>query len=293
VFSALLLIPSAVLTFQPRFVLARRSSDLAASALIVLAAIGFMLYSQLAWSAPADAADLMERSAAVTRFSSSTANAQFVLRNQAGTLRERRATLATKLQDNNRDTMRLVRFDVPADIKGTSTLLVERSGKEDDMWVYLPAMKKVRRLAASNKRDSFAGTDFSYGDVLGFKTAEWTHTLLGEKPLDGVPHWVVESVPVSDTVKNDTGYAKRTTWLRKDTLATSLVEALDVGGQPFKRFVFSDQQPMNAAASQWQPMKAVGSNLQSGHTTTITFSDFKVGAKLSDDLFSAGSLAAP
>ena len=293
VFSALLLIPSAVLSFAPRFVMARRSSDLAASVLIVLAASGFLLYSQLAWSAPGDATDLMERSAAVGRFSSSTAQAQFVLENQGGTKRERRAMLATKLQDDGRDAMRLVRFDAPADIKGTSTLLIEHAAKEDDMWVYLPAMKKVRRLAASNKRDSFAGTDFSYGDVIGHKVSEWRHTLLGEKLRDGVAHWVIESTPLSEAVKNDTGYSKRTTWLRKDTLATTLVESQDTGGQPFKRFVFSDLQPMNPAGTQWQPMKAVGSNLQSGHSTTITFSEFKVGAKLADDLFSAGALAAP
>ncbi len=291
VFSALLLIPSAVLTFRPQFILKRRSSDLAASALIVLAATGFLLYSRLAWSAPTDAAELMERSAAVTRFSTSTADALFVLENQAGSRRERRATLATKLQDNGRDSMRFVKFEAPADIKGTATLLVESSSKEDDMWVYLPAMKKVRRLAASNKRDSFVGTDFSYGDVLGFKTSEWTHTLLGEKVRDGVAHLVVESTPVTEAIKNDTGYSKRTTWLRKDTLAATLVETLDVGGQPYKRFVFSELQAVNAAGTQWQPMKAVGSNLQSGHSTTITFTGFKVGARLPDERFTAGTLA--
>lgn len=291
VFSALLLIPSAVLTFKPQFVLKRRSSDLAASALIVVAAIGFLLYSRLAWSAPPEAANLMERSAEVARFSTSTANALFVLENQAGSRRERRATLASKLRDNGRDSMRLVKFEAPADIKGTATLLIESSGKDDDMWVYLPAMKKVRRLAASNKRDSFVGTDFSYGDVLGYKTSEWTHTLLGERVRDDVSHLVVESIPASENIKNDTGYSKRTTWLRKDTLAVTLVETLDVGGQPYKRFVFSDLRAVNAAGTQWQPMKAVGNNLQSGHSTTITFTDFKVGSRLSDEQFSADALS--
>ena len=290
VFAALILIPSVILSVKPRFVFKRRSSDLAAVALIGAATVGFLTYSRLAW-ADTPAAGLMERNAAVTRFSTSIASAEFILENKDGNQRSRRASMSSKLQPNERDTMRLVRFDAPADIKGTSTLLVERSGKDDDLWVYLPAMKKVRRLVASNKRDSFIGTDFSYGDVMGYRVSDWNHRLVGEQARDGVPHHVIESVPASDTVKNDSGYSKRTTWMRKDNLATTFVETLDAGGQPYKRFTFSDIRPVDPAKSKWQPMKAVGLNLQSGHTTTIVFSSFKVGDKLDDELFSAHSLS--
>ncbi|MFG6439811.1 outer membrane lipoprotein-sorting protein [Roseateles sp. LKC17W] len=290
VFAALVLIPSVILSIQPKFIFKRRSSDLAAIVLIGAAAVGFLTYSRVAW-AETNPADLMERNAAVTRFSTSVASAEFTLENKDGSKRTRQASMSSKLQPNDKDTMRLVKFDAPADIKGTSTLLVERSAKEDDMWVYLPAMKKVRRLVASNKRDSFIGTDFSYGDVMGYKVSDWTHKLVAEQARDGAPHYVVESVPANDTVKNDSGYSKRTTWIRKDNLATTFVETFDAGGQPYKRFTFSDIKPVDAAKSKWQPMKAVGANLQSGHTTTIVFSTFKVGDKLNDDLFSANALS--
>lgn len=295
VLSALLLIPGTVLGWRPRFVFQRRSSDLAAVLLVMLASVGFLFYSQVAWAAPAtpDAAELMERNAAVTRFATSVADAEFVLENKDGARRSRQATMSSKLQPNGRDTMRLVRFQAPADIKGTATLLIERSARDDDMWVYLPAMKKVRRLVASNKRDSFIGTDFSYGDVMGHKVADWTHTLLPEQSREGVAHYVVESVPATDTVKNDSGYSKRTTWIRKDNLATTYVETLDVGGQPYKRFVFSQLQQVDAANHKWQPMRAVGSNLQTGHTTTIVFNNFKVGEPQADDVYAAAALAAP
>lgn len=290
VFAALTLIPSVILSMKPKFVFKRRSSDFAAIVLIGVAVIGFLTYSRVAW-AETSPADLMERNAAVTRFSTSVAIAEFILENKSGSKRTRQASMSSKLQANDKDTMRLIKFDAPADLKGTSTLLIERSGKEDDMWVYLPAMKKVRRLAASNKRDSFIGTDFSYGDIMGYKISDWNHKLMSEQTRDGVPHYVIESVPANDGVKSDSGYSKRTTWIRKDNLATTYVETLDVGGQPYKRFTFTDIEPVNASKTQWQPMKAVGANLQSGHTTTIVFSSFKVGVKLDDDLFSANTLA--
>jgi uncharacterized protein len=290
VLCALLLIPSVVLATKPAFLFKRRSSDLAAVVLVGLAAAGFLLYSQLAWAAGPTAAELMERNAAVTRFSTATSSAQFVLENKDGARRTRLAQMASKLQPGGRDTMRLVRFEAPADIRGTGTLLIERAGGEDDMWVYLPAMKKVRRLVASNKRDSFIGTDFSYGDVIGHKVTDWRHTLLPEQLRDGVPHHVVESLPATPGVQNESGYGRRVTWLRKDNTATSFVEVFDTAGQPLKRFSFHDIRLVDAAQQKWQAMKAEATNLQTGHRTVISFQNFKVGEPLADELFAAHAL---
>lgn len=291
VLSALTLIPSAILAVKPKFVFQRRSGDRGAVLLIVLAAVAFLTYSQVAWSATPDAVALMERNAAVTRFTTSTATAEFVLEAKDGGRRVRKASMASKLQPNGTGTMRFVRFEAPADIRGTSTLLIEQAAQDDDMWIYLPAMKRVRRLVASNKKDSFIGTDFSYGDVMGHKVSDWKHTLLADQQKEGVPHYVVESVPVDPIVLANSGYAKRTTWIRKDNGATSFVETEDAGGRPYKQFVFSDIQMVDAANGKWQPMKAVGINLQSGHTTTIVFSQFKVGQSLPDSLFSPNAMA--
>lgn len=291
VLATLTLIPSAILTFKPAFIFQRRSGDRGAVLLIILAAIGFLTYSQVGWSAELEAKQIMERNAAVTRFSTSTADAEFVLQTNDGGKRVRKSNMASKLQENGQDTMRLVRFEAPADIRGTTTLLVERSAQDDDMWVYLPAMKRVRRLVASNKKDSFIGTDFSYGDVMGHKVGDWKHTLLSQQARDGVEHYVIESVPAEDSVRTNSGYAKRVTWVRKDNFATTYVEASDVSGQPYKQFSFADIQLVDSANGKWQPMKTEGKNLQSGHTTTITFSNFKVGESLSDSLFSANNIA--
>ena len=117
------------------------------------------------------------------------------LTNKAGKQRVRKTIGTSKLQGNGIDNMRMTRFLEPADVKGTVSLLIEHSEKDDDIWIYLPSVKKVRRLVSSNKRDSFVGTDFSYGDIIGHKVNEWTHTLVKEEAVDGKPCYVIESVP--------------------------------------------------------------------------------------------------
>src|SRR5947207_13133838 len=111
--------------------------------------------------------------------------------------------------------MRMTRFVSPPDVKGTTTLLVEHAERDDDIWVYLPALKKVRRLVAANKRDSFVGTDFSYGDVIGHKVEKWEHYLLGEEAVDNEPCYVIESVPRNESAQSNSGHATRHPWIRK------------------------------------------------------------------------------
>ena len=73
---------------------------------------------------------------------------------------------------------RVIRFLAPGDVRNTTTLLLENPGKDDEIWVYLPAMKKARRLASNNKKNSFVGTDLSFGDLVGHRAKDWSHKLL-------------------------------------------------------------------------------------------------------------------
>ncbi|MBB1087929.1 outer membrane lipoprotein-sorting protein [Lysobacter sp. SG-8] len=290
VLTALVLIPAALLVLRPAFLVRDRSGDRGAVLLVIAAAIGFLAYSQLAWAGD-DARAIMERNADVMRFATAKSQARFELVSASGGQRRREADLRSRLRPGGRDTERLIRFESPADIRGTATLLVEDSVNGDGMWVYLPALKRVRRLAASNRKDSFVGTDFSYGDVMGHRVEDWTHVLEGERSRDGMPHWVVASVPATQAVRDDSGYGKRITWIRQDNHAATRVDVFDTGGQPYKRFEFKDLREV--APGKWQPMEARGENLQSGHRTTITFTGFEAGVPLADDLFSPNRLDRP
>jgi outer membrane lipoprotein-sorting protein len=233
----------------------------------------------------ADPNEIMARNFLASRVAGSLSDATFTLINKAGERRVRKVLGATKLRANGADNMRMTRFLSPPDIKGTVTLLLENSGKDDDMWIYLPALKKVRRLVANNKRDSFVGTDFSYGDVIGHKVEEWNHTLLREETLQGRPCYVIESVPKTDTVKANSGYSRRVTWIDAENFVALKGETWDEAGQPFKQVQFVEVQLVDPEHKKWQAMRMEAVNVQTGHRTLIRFENFKVDAQLPEDFF--------
>src|SRR5687768_11310963 len=206
------------------------------------------------------------------------------LTNDKGQQRIRKMRSASVLQPNGIDSTLLIRFLFPGDVKGTGYLQIQHHDREDDMWVYLPALKKVRRLVASNKKDSFVGTDFSYGDVIGHKVEEWTHRLLREETVDGAACYVIESLPRSDTVANNSGYSKRMTWVRKDNFVSPRAEFWDTAGQPLKRIAASDIRPAGKKGH-WQPMITEAENLQSGHKTIVRLDRFDADASVEASLF--------
>lgn len=153
------------------------------------------------------------------------------------------------------------------------------------MWIYLPALRKVRRLVSSNKRDGFVGTDFSYGDVIGHKVNDWKYKLLREQTVDGQPCYVIEAVPASETIKYNTGYSKRVTWIRKDNNVSAKAEFWDEAGQPLKTAVFSDIRLVDSQRDKWQPMRLEAKNVQTGHRTLIQFDSFRVNQNVRRALF--------
>lgn len=229
---------------------------------------------------------IMEKNFVATKYLGSTAHVTFTLINKHGQERVRETLSTTKLQANARDTMRLVRFLSPPDIAGTATLLIEHADADDDIWIYLPALKKVRRLVAANKKDSFVGTDLSYGDIIGHKVQEWHHVLVKEETIDGQACYVVESTPHSDAVQEQSGYSKRRSWLRTDNFVLVRGEFWDANGTPLKTFVVRDVRVVDPAQDKWQGMRLEATNTHTQHRTLITFADFAFQPTIAEEVFS-------
>ncbi len=286
--SALLLIPALILTFRPDFIFRRISmkhSALPVSISALALVFGLSIQPQNVWAAEPDLIKIMEGNSLVTKVPDSVADATFTLVNKSGQERVRKTFGTTKLEANGIDNMRMTRFLSPPDVKGTVSLLIEHADKDDDIWVYLPALKKVRRLVSDNKKDSFMGTDFTYADVIGFKVGEWNYRLLKEEPIQGQPCYVIEALPKSDAVKASNGYSKRVSWLRKDNLMALKVDYWDEAGQLLKTSNFSDIQLVDQKRGKWQAMRLETSNVQTGHRTVIQFNNFKANQQVKDEFF--------
>ena len=110
-------------------------------------------------------------------------------------------------------------FVSPTDVKDTSFLSYDWNDeeKEDDSWLYLPAMQRVNRTAAGGKSNSWMGSDFTFSDVEGAEVNEYTYKILSESdPVDGHDCWKIEALPKSKAIVKKTGYLKTINWVRKD-----------------------------------------------------------------------------
>ena len=256
---------------------------------VIVALLGFAVFAQEAL-ADLSADEIMQKSLLSTKVMDSSTQSTFRLVNAAGQQRIRETDGDTKLIAGTTDNRRLVNFLSPSDVRGTKTLLIEHSSADDDIWIYLPAMKKVRRLVASNKKDSFVGTDFSYGDVIGHRVEDWNHKLLRQEKIGGKDCYVMESTPKRAEVAGNTGYSKRISWIDKESYVAIRGEIYDENGELLKKTSAEDVQKVDAKNDRYQPMKLISENVQTGHKTIIEFTNFKANVGVGDEVFTARSL---
>ncbi len=254
---------------------------------ILLLALGLTYHAQ-ALALTAD--EIAKNSFVTSKVADSTSESTFRLINSNGQERVRETIGVSKLIPGTLDNQRYVLFKTPSDVKNTTTLLIEHSGKDDDIWIYLPAMKKVRRLVSSDKKSSFVGTDFSYGDVIGHKVEDWNHKILKEEKVDGVDTWVIESLPKNPGVQDNSGYSKRVSWIAKDSFVAVKGELYDPSGALLKKLTQTQVQLVDEKNKKYQPMKLQAENVQTGHKTIIEFKNYKANVGVKNDYFKSQNL---
>ncbi len=247
--------------------------------------IGTALTGTPAMAEEPSARDIMEKNFHVTKVKRMLNDSTMTLTNDKGQQRVRKTHSVNLLQPNGIDSKIMIRFLQPGDVEGTGYLQVQHYDGEDDMWIYLPALKKVRRLVANNKKDSFVGSDFSYGDILVPVVDTYKHVTLKSEALDGEDCWVIESVPVSEQIKKDYGYGKKTSWIRKSNFMEKKIEFLDAGGRPLKTMLVPEIVEVDAANHKWWALKREVKNLQTGHSTLLIFENLDTKKPVGDDYF--------
>jgi outer membrane lipoprotein-sorting protein len=199
--------------------------------------------------------------------------------------RQRVRTVLSYSKDYGKDKKSIMFFEKPADVKGTGFLSFEYDdpSKEDDRWLYLPALKKVRRISGSSKNDYFMGTDFTYDDMGDRSVDEDTHTLLREEVIEGHPCWVVESAPKEKNYM----YSKKVNWIRKDSLIAAKVEFYDRRGSLIKTLTAPEQKKTSGF---WTALKMIMDNTSKNHKTILEMKEVKYDQGIKDSLFRVSTL---
>ncbi len=177
-------------------------------------------------------------------------------------------------------------FFQPADVKDMTFMVWKHPGRDADRWLFIPAISMVRRIAARDKSSSFVGSDFSYEDVSGRNLDDDTHIVLREEKLGAKDCVVVKSTPKVQ----DVDYSYKLSWIDKVTFLPLKEEYYDPKGELYKVFTADEIKDVKGFPT---ATKRTMKNVQSGHTTEVTFTkaDYNVG--IEDSLFSERYLKQP
>lgn len=145
-----------------------------------------------------------------------TSDMEMILIDKNQNQRIRKIAMFSK--DKGEDTLRLMFFLHPADVKDTSFLTYDYDDpdKDDDQWLYLPALRKTKRIASSDKSGSFMGSDLNYSDMTDRNLDDYDFTLKKELEVNGAQTWLIESIPRTQKVIKETGYEKSLLMVRQD-----------------------------------------------------------------------------
>ena len=177
------------------------------------------------------------------------------------------------------DEKSIIFFDEPSDVKGTSLLnwSYEDAGKDDDQWLYLPALRKIKRIASSDKEKSFMGSDLTFDDMGDRNIMEDEYKLLGREDLNGHSCFVVEMTPKDKKYM----YSRKVKWIDAAQFIDYKTEFYDRKGRFLKRQFIEWKQIDNI----WVITKMSVKNDQTGHSTVISIKDFKLNGGLSEGQF--------
>ncbi len=207
--------------------------------------------------------------------------------NRQGQARKRHLTMLRLDQTDGGEQSYYLYFREPADVEGMSFLVVKHPGRDDDRWLYVPAIDLVKRIATSDKRTSFAGSDFTYEDVSGRDLDEDTHELVGEEAVGAHAAFVVKSTP-----KQPEGaeFSARTFWIDTATHLPLKVEHYDLQGKLYKIYETQEIQTIQGTPT---ITKAVMKDLGNERFTEMALQAVSYDLGLSADVFQERSLRRP
>ncbi len=216
-------------------------------------------------------------------FGDVTARMTMVLRNRQGDESTRRMRFSAIEMENDGDRTLIV-FDSPRDIRGTGLLTYTHKSGPDDQWLYLPALKRVKRIAASNKSGPFVGSEFAYEDMTSQEVEKYTYAYLRDEPCGERVCFVVERRPVD----RRSGYGRELVWIDQDTYRFERIDYYDRRNDLMKRLVFSGYRLYLGRF--WRAGQLEMRNLQNGKSTRLIFEDYKFRTGLSPNDFTRARL---
>ncbi len=220
----------------------------------------------------------------------STATMTMTLIDKGGNKRIR--SMKKFAKDYGEDTKSVIFFLSPSDVKNTAFLTYDYgdASKDDDQWLYLPALKKSKRIASSDKSASFMGSDFTYSDMTSRTIEDYTYKIAKESKVNGKKVWIIESVPKTQKTVDETGYKKSFMFVDQDNFVVIRAMHILVDGGKKK---YMDVKSLEKIDGVWVATKIemkTKKGKQTVHATILELQDSKFNQNLKDSFFTVRTI---
>ena len=210
-----------------------------------------------------NADDLIRKNIATTKgFVDSHETIKMTIRKKGGDQVERLMKSKTLEVEGDGNKVIMV-FQDPADVKGSAVLTHSHIQGNDDQWIYLPALRRVKRISSSNKSGPFMGSDFAYEDLSSIEFDKFTYSYVGKELDNRKEYYKVERVPAYER----SGYSKQIVWMDTKKFLTHKIEMFDTAGKVYKTQVLSGY--VNYFGDFWRAKSIEMYNHQNGNSTLL------------------------
>jgi outer membrane lipoprotein-sorting protein len=231
-----------------------------------------------------DPKEIMKKSRDQSKLSGMEAKTILEINDGKGNQRIRETTMASRIFPDGTE-KRTILFLSPADVKGTGILIWDFETKEDNMWIYMPALRKSRKIVSSEKSKNFMGSEFSNADLAVGNLDEFTYEITGTENVDQNICWKIASTPVSPEVAKENGISTKTTWISQKDFMPRKTLFMDPEGKIWKELTFSGIKLMDAKTGKYFISKMEIKNIKNGRSSKMDMTEMTYNPAVKEEIF--------
>ena len=222
------------------------------------------------WSAKLDGAEMIST---------------LIIVNAKGQKRIRKTASVSLLKDGGKTEKRLIRFLSPADVKGTGLLTYDYEKKDDDIWFFLPSLRKTRRIVSTEKSKNFMGSEFTYADITPPSVDDFSCKLLSSEKVGGTACYKVQLIPKTKKIAEENGYSKRINWIGKADFVIRKSKIYDLRGKLHKELSVGEVKLIDPKKKRYRPMEMKMINKLDGRSSVMKVNKIKLRENIPDKYF--------
>lgn len=238
----------------------------------------------ISWQLP-DPVQLMQKSRDLTMMTSLKSTMTLTIYEKNGSTRERTINLLSRKYGETEK--RMIKFVEPADVRGTALLIIDNDKGPDDMWIYLPALKRTRRIVSTEKGKSFMSSEFSNADMSSAPLSDFKITHLPASGENGL--WVIESKTLSQDKAYEYGYSCKITYIDKNDFKIKKIEFFNDKDVKSRTIEVLATQPIGSNGEYLMTELCV-TNFLNGRSSRIKYNDVNASAEIPDNTFTVENM---